>query len=101
MGAAAARLADDVIVTSDNARSEDRRAIVAEILAGTGGAVHVRALVDRAEAITAAVPECAPRDALLIAVKGHETYQIVGQRVLDFDDREVARRALVARGYGA
>jgi UDP-N-acetylmuramyl-tripeptide synthetase len=101
MGAAAARLADDVIVTSDNPRSEDPRAIVEEILTGTGGAVHVRALVDRAEAIAAAVAECEPRDALLIAGKGHETYQIVGDRVLDFDDREVARRALVARGYGA
>lgn len=104
MGAAAARLADDVIVTSDNPRSEAPEAIVAEIMAGAEGArgaANVRAIVDRAEAIAAAVAECEPGDALLIAGKGHETYQILGDRTIDFDDRGVAREALRHRGFSA
>ncbi|HEU4333190.1 MAG TPA: UDP-N-acetylmuramoyl-L-alanyl-D-glutamate--2,6-diaminopimelate ligase [Candidatus Eisenbacteria bacterium] len=104
MGAAAARLADDVIVTSDNPRSEDPAAIVAEILAGVpgeGAAARVRSIVDRAEAIGAAVDACEPGDALLIAGKGHETYQILGDRTIEFDDRAVALKALRARGYAA
>ena len=106
MGAAAARLADDVIVTSDNPRSEAPEAIVAEIMAGAGagagaGAKNVRAIVDRAEAIAAAVAACEPGDALLIAGKGHETYQILGDRTIDFDDRAIAREALRQRGFGA
>jgi len=99
MGAVAARLADAVVVTSDNPRSEDPARIVEEILAGTSGADHVRAIVDRAEAIDAAIEACAEGDALLIAGKGHETYQILGERTVDFDDREVARRALASRGH--
>jgi UDP-N-acetylmuramoyl-L-alanyl-D-glutamate--2,6-diaminopimelate ligase len=104
MGAAAARLADDVIVTSDNPRSEDPAAIVAEILTGVSGegaAARVRSIVDRAEAIAAAVGACEPGDALLIAGKGHETYQILGDRTIEFDDRAVALKALRARGYAA
>jgi UDP-N-acetylmuramoyl-L-alanyl-D-glutamate--2,6-diaminopimelate ligase len=99
MGAVAARLADDVILTSDNPRSEDPTAILAEIERGTGGATHVRTIADRAEAIRAGIEACGPGDALLIAGKGHETYQIVGTRTLPFDDREEARRALEGRGY--
>ncbi|MGE5177417.1 MAG: UDP-N-acetylmuramoyl-L-alanyl-D-glutamate--2,6-diaminopimelate ligase [Hyphomicrobiales bacterium] len=100
MGAVAARLADQVVLTSDNPRSEDPEAIVREIEAGVGAAAHVRSIVDRAAAIAAAVDACGDGDALLIAGKGHETYQIVGSRTLPFDDREVARAALHARGYG-
>jgi UDP-N-acetylmuramoyl-L-alanyl-D-glutamate--2,6-diaminopimelate ligase len=99
MGAAAVRGADLVILTSDNPRSEEPAAILAQIEAGTGGAPNVRTIVDRAEAIDAGVAACAVGDALLIAGKGHETYQILGDRTLPFDDREVARRALAARGY--
>jgi len=101
MGRAAARLADDVVVTSDNPRSESPDAIVAEIVAGAPGAGNVRTIVDRGEAIRAAVEACEPGDALLIAGKGHETYQILGDRTIDFDDRAVALAALRARGFSA
>ncbi|HEX7078728.1 MAG TPA: UDP-N-acetylmuramoyl-L-alanyl-D-glutamate--2,6-diaminopimelate ligase [Candidatus Eisenbacteria bacterium] len=99
MGAVAARLADLVYLTSDNPRSEDPAAIVREIEEGTRGAANVRSIVDRAEAIAAAVEACAAGDALLIAGKGHETYQIVGATTHPFDDREAARRALATRGF--
>lgn len=101
MGAAAARLADVVYITSDNPRSEDPVAIVREIEAGAHGTATVTTIVDRAEAIRAAVQECAEGDALLIAGKGHETYQIIGAQTIAFDDREVARAALRARGFTA
>jgi UDP-N-acetylmuramyl-tripeptide synthetase len=115
MGAIAARLADDVIVTSDNPRSEKPEAIIAEIVAGAGagagtgaggaagagGPVPVRSMVDRAEAIREAIAACEPGDALLVAGKGHETYQILGDRTIDFDDRAVALDALRARGFGS
>lgn len=100
MGAAAARLADQVVITSDNPRSEDPAAIIRQIEAGVGGAKNVVSIVDRAEAIASAIGACAPGDALLIAGKGHETYQILGDRTIAFDDREVARQALRARGRG-
>jgi UDP-N-acetylmuramoyl-L-alanyl-D-glutamate--2,6-diaminopimelate ligase len=99
MGKAAARGADVVFVTSDNPRNEDPNAIVEEIVAGTEGAANVRVIVDRTEAIRAAIEACQAGDALLIAGKGHETYQIIGDRTIELDDRDVARRALEARGY--
>jgi UDP-N-acetylmuramyl-tripeptide synthetase len=99
MGAAAARLADVVFITSDNPRSEDPASIVREIEAGAKGTASVTTVLDRAEAIRAAVSACAAGDALLIAGKGHETYQILGARTIAFDDREVALSALRALGY--
>ena len=99
MGAAAARLADLVFITSDNPRSEDPASIIREIEAGATGTASVRSLVDRREAISAAVRACAPGDALLIAGKGHETYQILGKETIPFDDRVVAREALNALGF--
>jgi UDP-N-acetylmuramoyl-L-alanyl-D-glutamate--2,6-diaminopimelate ligase len=99
MGAAAVRGADLVFITSDNPRGEDPRAIVAEIEAGARGGAPTRVIVDRQEAIEAAVNEAGENDALLIAGKGHETYQILGDRTIPFDDRAVARGALQARGY--
>jgi UDP-N-acetylmuramoyl-L-alanyl-D-glutamate--2,6-diaminopimelate ligase len=101
MGAAAARLSDRVILTSDNPRSERPEAILAEIEAGTRGAAHVCTIVDRRAAIEAAIDECLPGDAVLIAGKGHETYQIIGPVTLRFDDREVAGEALHRRGFGS
>jgi len=93
MGEIAARGADVVIVTDDNPRSEAPAAIRAEILAGmTPGAA--REIGDRAEAIAAGVAMLQTGDALLIAGKGHETGQIVGDRVLPFSDHEAARAAL-------
>ena len=100
MGATAARLADEVILTSDNPRSEDPIAILREIEAGVRGAPNVRTIADRAEAITAAIDDSAAGDALLIAGKGHETYQILGSKTVPFDDREVARAALHRKGFG-
>jgi UDP-N-acetylmuramoyl-L-alanyl-D-glutamate--2,6-diaminopimelate ligase len=102
MGAAAARLADTAIFTSDNPRSEDPLAILAEML---GGALEVpvtrRAQViiepDRAAAIGRAVAGAAKGDVLVIAGKGHERGQYIGRAVIPFDDREVAAEALHRR----
>ncbi len=91
MGEIASRAADVVIVTDDNPRSENPAAIRAAILAAAPGA---REIGDRAEAIRAGVALLEPGDALVIAGKGHETGQIVGERVLPFSDAEEARAAL-------
>ena len=91
MGEIAERLADRVIVTDDNPRSEDPAAIRAEILAACRNATEIG---DRAEAIRSAIAGLAAGDVLVIAGKGHETYQIVGDRTLPFDDAAVARDAL-------
>ncbi|GHH01304.1 UDP-N-acetylmuramoyl-L-alanyl-D-glutamate--2,6-diaminopimelate ligase [Pseudodonghicola xiamenensis] len=93
MGQAAAENADLVFVTDDNPRSEDPAAIRAAVLAGAPGAVEVG---DRAEAILRGVDALQPGDALLIAGKGHETGQIVGDDVLHFDDAEQASVAVAA-----
>jgi UDP-N-acetylmuramoyl-L-alanyl-D-glutamate--2,6-diaminopimelate ligase len=88
MGAVAARLSDLVIVTDDNPRSEEPAAIRRDILAGAPGA---REVGGRREAIEAAVAEAREGDIILLAGKGHEQGQIVGDRVLPFDDVQVAR----------
>jgi UDP-N-acetylmuramoyl-L-alanyl-D-glutamate--2,6-diaminopimelate ligase len=95
MGAAAARHADTVVITSDNPRSEDPEAIIAAIAEGAREATRI---VDRREAIDHAIGLAGPGDVVVIAGKGHETYQeIAGGVKLPFDDREVAREALHAR----
>jgi UDP-N-acetylmuramoyl-L-alanyl-D-glutamate--2,6-diaminopimelate ligase len=91
MGEIATRLADSVIVTDDNPRSEKPEAIRAEILAGAPGA---REIPDRAEAIQAGSRLLRPGDVLLVAGKGHETGQIVGDKVIPFSDHEVVRALL-------
>jgi UDP-N-acetylmuramoyl-L-alanyl-D-glutamate--2,6-diaminopimelate ligase len=108
MGEIAARLADEVIVTSDNPRSEDPERIIAEIMAGTdsagGGrrARRVSALVDRRAAIVEAVALGRGGDVLVIAGKGHEQGQeFENGRKIPFDDATVAREALSALGVGA
>ncbi len=92
MGAVAARLADQVIVTDDNPRSEDAAAIRRDVLAGAPDATEIG---DRREAIAAAIAAAGPDDIVLLAGKGHEQGQIVGAgaslRVLSFDDVAVAR----------
>jgi UDP-N-acetylmuramoyl-L-alanyl-D-glutamate--2,6-diaminopimelate ligase len=88
MGAVAARLSDLVIVTDDNPRSEEPGAIRREIVRGAPGA---REVPGRREAIAAAVAEAGEGDIILLAGKGHEQGQIVGDRVLPFDDVAVAR----------
>ncbi len=96
MGAVAARYADFTYVTSDNPRTENPQSIIDEILPGVGTAPHA-AQVDRRAAIQAAIEGAHEGDVVVIAGKGHETYQIVGSEVLPFDDLAVAREALVQR----
>lgn len=102
MGAVAARLADHVVVTSDNPRSEDPAAIISAVLVGIDGvdpAVTARVDVeaDRAAAIELAIGSAGPGDVVVIAGKGHETTQTAGDRVVSFDDRQVARRIMERR----
>ena len=92
MGRLAAELADLAYVTSDNPRTEDPARIVAEIEAGMGAAPRV-SLVDRRAAIEAALGDARPGDTLLLAGKGHETYQVVGTTRLPFDERDIVRAA--------
>jgi UDP-N-acetylmuramoyl-L-alanyl-D-glutamate--2,6-diaminopimelate ligase len=94
MGAIAAENADRVIITDDNPRSEDAATIRAAILATAKGA---REIGDRAAAIRAAVEDLEPGDALVIAGKGHETGQIIGDRVLPFSDHDAIAAALSPR----
>ncbi len=99
MAATAERLADVLVVTSDNPRSERPEAILDDILAGLSPEARSAATVraDRRAAIAAAVSGAAARDVVLIAGKGHETYQVLGDRRVHFDDAEVAAEALRAR----
>ena len=98
MGAIAARLCDRLWITSDNPRSERPEAILDEIVEGVRGSSlgppRHAVLVDRRAAIRAALGWARAGDTVIIAGKGHETYQIIGQDVLSFDDREEARRVL-------
>ncbi len=94
MGAIAAENADGVIVTDDNPRSERPEAIRAAILAAAKGATEIG---DRAKAISSAISELQPGDALLIAGKGHETGQIIGDKTLPFSDHEAVAAALTSR----
>jgi UDP-N-acetylmuramyl-tripeptide synthetase len=96
MGAVASRLSDVVIVTSDNPRSEPPEAILEEIQRGMNGGrkAERHAIVDRREAIARALEMARPGDAVVIAGKGHETYQVLRDRTVPFDDRQVARDIL-------
>jgi UDP-N-acetylmuramoyl-L-alanyl-D-glutamate--2,6-diaminopimelate ligase len=94
MGEIACRLADRVILTSDNPRTEDPEAILDAIEAGCTGHSNYERESDRAEAIGKAVSDADQGDIVLIAGKGHEDYQIVGTEKIHFDDREVASEAL-------
>lgn len=100
MGSVASRHADMVIVTSDNPRSEDPTAIIDQILVGANGPAERSAEPDRAAAIRAAVGLARPGDVVLVAGKGHETTQTTGERVVPFDDRVEAARALAERPGG-
>jgi UDP-N-acetylmuramoyl-L-alanyl-D-glutamate--2,6-diaminopimelate ligase len=112
MGAVAARLSDLVIVTSDNPRSEAPERIIEEIRRGIvmpaervapkgKHGTPSMAIVDRREAIEKAIREARPGDLVLIAGKGHEKYQVIGDRTLPFDDVDVARGALAKRRSGS
>jgi UDP-N-acetylmuramoyl-L-alanyl-D-glutamate--2,6-diaminopimelate ligase len=94
MGAIAARMADRVVVTDDNPRSENPAAIRAAILQASPGAIEIG---DRREAIEASIADLRHGDVLLIAGKGHETGQIIGKQVLPFSDHEAVAAALAGR----
>jgi len=94
MGAIAERLADRVIVTDDNPRHEDGDAIVEEILTGMHAPARVRVERDRAQAVAGALKAAGPGDVVLVAGKGHETEQVVGDRKLHYSDRETVARLL-------
>jgi len=114
MGAVAGRLSDVIVITSDNPRSEDPERIVEEVLrgitadtprptvaadraSGRDSAQRVLTIVDRRAAIAKAVELARPGDLVLVAGKGHEKYQVIGDRTLPFDDVAVAREALAKR----
>ena len=96
MAQIACQFATDPILTSDNPRSEDPIEILKEMEAGISGFAY-RIIPDRKEAIVTAIQEASKDDVILIAGKGHETYQIIGNVVHDFDDRLVAREAIEGR----
>jgi len=93
MGAAVSGVADLAFVTSDNPRTEDPDAIIDDIVAGMGGAAF-RRIPDRREAIAAALQEARPGDLLLLAGKGHETYQVLGRERFPFDEGAIVRELL-------
>jgi UDP-N-acetylmuramoyl-L-alanyl-D-glutamate--2,6-diaminopimelate ligase len=98
MGEAAGSLSDVVILTSDNPRTEDPEQILCDAEEGlqrTGK--PYRKILDRTEAIHQAIAEAQTGDLVLIAGKGHEDYQIIGRETFHFDDKEVARAALLQR----
>jgi UDP-N-acetylmuramoyl-L-alanyl-D-glutamate--2,6-diaminopimelate ligase len=97
MGRIAAELADVVVVTSDNPRTENPEAIIDDIEQGMGGVAHLR-IPDRLTAIHTALEQARPGDTLLLAGKGHETYQVLGTEKVPFDEREIVRRAVGADG---
>jgi UDP-N-acetylmuramoyl-L-alanyl-D-glutamate--2,6-diaminopimelate ligase len=101
MGEAAGRASEIVVLTSDNPRSEDPLLIINDVIVGvqrTKAKLFVE--VDRQKAIQVALDEARSGDIVLLAGKGHETYQVLRDRTIEFDDREVARAVLRHRGFG-
>ncbi len=94
MGELAARLSKNVIVTSDNPRTEDQKAIVNDVVRGTASFSNVTAIVDRREAISSALFHSGARDVILIAGKGHENYQVIGTEETHFSDQEESLKIL-------
>jgi UDP-N-acetylmuramoyl-L-alanyl-D-glutamate--2,6-diaminopimelate ligase len=97
MGHIAEDLADQVVITSDNPRTEDPMVIINDILSGLKRLKRVTVEVDRARAIRHTVMAASPQDVVVIAGKGHETYQILKDKTIDFDDRKEVSRALHER----
>src|SRR2546425_4601035 len=103
MGAVAGRLSDVIVITSDNPRSEDPNRIIEEIQRGItpdtkkDSAQRLLAIVDRRAAIAKAIELARPGDLVLVAGKGHEKYQVIGDRTLPFDDVVESREALARR----
>ncbi|MBO8136620.1 MAG: UDP-N-acetylmuramoyl-L-alanyl-D-glutamate--2,6-diaminopimelate ligase [Desulfotomaculum sp.] len=101
MGKIGSSLSDVAVITSDNPRTEDPQKIINDILEGlkSGGEKNYTVIPDRKEAIAYAIKKAAPGDVVVIAGKGHETYQIIGNIKYDFDDRAVAAEVLKELGY--
>lgn len=94
MGRAAARWSDLVVITSDNPRSEDPAAIIRQIVDGLPPDCNYRICQDRRQAIALALAMAGPGDSVVVAGKGHETYQELANTVMPFDDREIVRKLL-------
>lgn len=101
MAKVAEKYATRVIVTTDNPRHEDPQSIIDEVMTGFSSTANVEAVLDRRQAIDIAITNAQPGDVVLLAGKGHETSQIVGDVHIAFDDRRVAREFLSARENGA
>ncbi|MFL0801754.1 MAG: UDP-N-acetylmuramoyl-L-alanyl-D-glutamate--2,6-diaminopimelate ligase [Agarilytica sp.] len=97
MGEIAAKLADRVVLTSDNPRGEDPNKILADIMGGVAAQKPVEQVLERRHAISMAIGSCANNDLVLVAGKGHEEYQLVGSKKLPFSDYVVAKNALEQR----
>jgi UDP-N-acetylmuramoyl-L-alanyl-D-glutamate--2,6-diaminopimelate ligase len=97
MGRIAAERADLAVVTSDNPRTEDPDAIIDEVEQGMGSRPHLR-FADRVAAIHASLAEARDGDTLLLAGKGHETYQVIGTEKVPFDERAIVRAAVDGAG---
>ncbi|VAW55484.1 UDP-N-acetylmuramoylalanyl-D-glutamate--2,6-diaminopimelate ligase [hydrothermal vent metagenome] len=100
MAKVAEEFADKIIVTTDNPRHENPQSIIDEVLTGFSSLENVEAILDRRQAIDVAISNAQPGDVVLLAGKGHETSQIVGDVHIAFDDRRVAREFLTARESG-
>jgi UDP-N-acetylmuramoyl-L-alanyl-D-glutamate--2,6-diaminopimelate ligase len=94
MGAVAADLADRIVLTDDNPRSEDPAAIVRDIRAGVGNHPRVNVIHDRRSALKSAIERARPGDVVLVAGKGHETEQLIGSERRAFDDRAIVAELL-------
>jgi len=101
MGAIASEIADLVIITTDNARSEEPATIAEQVMAGVRGGADVRIMLDRRAAIDAAITAARAGDIVLVAGKGHERGQTIGTVTHDFDDMDEARGALLRVMGGA
>jgi len=97
MAEAVRRVADVIVLTSDNPRTEDPDAILDDLAAGLGETSHLR-FVDRREAIRAALEAAETGDTVVLAGKGHETYQVIGVEKQPFDERRIVRDALREMG---
>ena len=101
MGEAAGSLSDLVVLTSDNPRGEDPIRIINDVVVGLQKAnAKYRVEPDREQALAIALDEAGPGDIVLLAGKGHETYQVLRDQTIEFDDREKAREILQRKGYG-
>jgi UDP-N-acetylmuramoyl-L-alanyl-D-glutamate--2,6-diaminopimelate ligase len=97
MGEIAENYADEVVVTSDNPRTEDPQHIIANILAGIRRMNRIKVEPDRSTAIRMTIREAGSKDVVVIAGKGHENYQILADKIIPFDDRTEVRLALEER----